>query len=298
MRAFPDYLRAKVFELKGPAALLLAIFASIAPLRAETPLERGTYLFRSLLACHTCHDEPARDGQAGRPLAGGAEFRVGNSLLRASNITPDRNTGIGAWTDDQIIAALREGRRPDGSLIGPAMSFDLYRRISDRDARAIVAYLRRVPPAAHEVMPSEYRQPLPDSYGAPVGSVLDAPRDNPVRYGAYLAGPLGECIACHTPLNASGSPDYENALAAGGQAFVINGREILSGNITPDVDTGLGAFSDAQIRRMIVAGIRPNRSRESGLMPHSRFAGLRPADLDAILAYLRSLPPIRNMVDK
>jgi hypothetical protein len=135
----------------------------------------------------------------GKELAGGTRFQEGFGVACASNITPDPETGIGKWTDEQIIVAIREGRRPDGTIIGPPMPIALYRGLSDADARAIVAYLRARPPVVNKVAKSEYKVPLPPAYGLPItGPVTAPPPSDKVAYGGYLAGPLGHCTECHS----------------------------------------------------------------------------------------------------
>jgi mono/diheme cytochrome c family protein len=272
------------------AAMAAVASASLlAPAQAETLLERGTYLVYSIVACGNCHTPKGPDGELpGMELAGWADFfEVPEFTARTPNITPDAETGIGTWTDAQIIAAIREGRRPDGSLIGPPMPIELYSHISDRDVQAIVAYLRQVKPVKNVVPPSEYRIPLPPSYGPPVASVPEVPEDDKLAYGAYLAGPLGHCIECHTPMGEAG-PDFENRLGAGG--FEIPGPwgVSVSANITP---TGIGDISDADLKKMIATGTRPDGSHMLPPMPYAYYAHIRDADLDAIIAYLRSLPP-------
>src|SRR5207237_7083576 len=139
-----------------------------------------------------CHTPQGPNGPVpGKELSGGTKFEEAPFTAYASNITPDRDTGIGAWTDTQIIAAIREGKRPDGSLIGPPMPIELYRGMADRDVKAIVAFLRKVKPVRNAVPKSVYRITLPPSYGPPVGAVPEVPRTNKLVYGAYLAGPLG-----------------------------------------------------------------------------------------------------------
>lgn len=282
----------------GRFAVALAVILPSAVAEAETPLERGRYLVEGIAACGSCHAQLAPvEGGRSPALSGGAEFTNAAYRAYAQNITPDGETGIGGWTVDEIVRALREGKRPDGSTIGPPMAFDLYRRISDTDARAIAVYLKSLPPVRNRVPRSRYDEPLPASYGPPLGAVPDVPRDEPARYGEYLAGPLGRCIECHTPIR-HGRPDYDHRLGAGGSAFVGAWGETIASNITPDRDTGLGAFTDEQIMAMIVAGVRPNRSRVRPPMAHGYFATLRREDLDAIVAYLRSLKPIKHFIDK
>ncbi|MEE9240498.1 MAG: cytochrome c, partial [bacterium] len=189
---------------------------------AETLLERGTYLMNGVVACGNCHTPGSLVGRPdnSRELAGGYKWDEKPFTAYASNVTPDKETGIGSWTDDQIIRAIREGKRPDGSIIGPPMPIGQYRGLSDRDVRAIVAYLRSIKPVRNKVPKSVYRIPLPPAYGPPVKSVPEVPRTNKVRYGGYLAGPLGHCVECHTPFAKPGRRDYKNQLGAGGFRMV------------------------------------------------------------------------------
>lgn len=272
------------------AALVALSCASSASAYAETLLERGTYLVRSIVACGNCHTPKGPDGEVpGMELAGMAPFfEPPDYTANAPNITPDAETGIGSWSDEQIIAAIREGRRPDGTIIGPPMPIALYRHLSDRDVRAIVAYLRQVPPVRNEIPASDYRIPLPTSYGPPVVGVPETPRSEKVAYGAYLAGPAGHCIECHSPMGPGGAPDIEHQLGAGGQEIPGPWGISVSANITP---TGLGDRSDGEIKRMITDGIRPDGSRMMPPMPYSYYASMTPEDLNAIIAYLRTLLP-------
>lgn len=279
---FTDYWRTAILALTVTAA---ASGASA----GESLLERGTYLMHSIVACGNCHTPKGPKGELpGMELAGWAEIEKNPAFTAsAPNITPDAETGIGNWTDEQIVAAIREGRRPDGSIIGPPMPIALYSRMSDRDVRAIVAYLRHVKPVKHAVPKSVYNMPLPPAYGPPVGNVPEPPKDDPVAYGAYLAGPAGHCIECHSPMGPKG-PDWVNRLGAGGMEFHVPTGTIVSPNITP---AGLADFSDAEIEKMIRTGTRPDGSRMSPPMPYPYYANISDSDMAAIIAYLRSLPP-------
>jgi mono/diheme cytochrome c family protein len=167
---------------------------------AQSPLARGTYLMNGIVACGNCHTPQTPQGPVpGKELAGGTPFREGFGVAYAPNITPDPETGIGKWTDQQIITAIREGKRPDGTIIGPPMPVPLYRDMSDEDVQAIVAYIRAVPAVVNKVAKSEYTIPLPPAYGPPITAAVTAPpKSDKVAYGAYLAGPLGHCIECHS----------------------------------------------------------------------------------------------------
>ncbi len=259
---------------------------------AETLLERGDYLMRSIVACGNCHTPQTPSGPApSMELAGQLVFKDEAFTAYAPNITQDRKTGIGAWTDEQIVTAIREGLRPDGSLIGPPMPIGLYRQMSDRDVNAIVAYLRTVAPVENALPKSIYNIPLPPNYGPPVGQVPEVTRDDTIAYGAYLAGPLGHCIECHTPF-VRGHPDFENQLGAGGFQFPGPWGVSVSANITPHAEDGVAGYSNAELKRVISIGIRPDGSRLMPPMGIAYYRNISDADLRAIVAYLRALEPI------
>jgi mono/diheme cytochrome c family protein len=271
-------------------ALAAAMVALTLPAHAETPYERGAYLMGSIVACGNCHTPQGPSAPApGRELAGGTKFDEPPFTAFAPNITQDRETGIGGWSDVAIITAIREGRRPDGTIIGPPMPIELYRGISDSDVQAIVAYLRKVKPVHNVVSKSVYRIPLPASYGPPVGQVPDVPRADKVAYGAYAAGPLGHCIECHSPL-VQGQRDFSR-VGAGGPAIPGPWGEAVPPNITPHKD-GIGDWTDAQIKRAITKGIGLHERQLSPPMAYRYYQRIRAADLDALVAYLRSLKPL------
>lgn len=267
----------------------VALFALHGMAAAETPLERGTYLMQSVVACGNCHTPKGPTGEIpGMELAGMSPFEKNPGFdANAPNITPDPETGIGNWTDEQIIASIREGKRPDGSIIGPPMPIGLYRGMSDNDVKAIVAYLRQVKPVKNVIPPSVYRIPLPPAYGPPVVSVPEPDKTNQLAYGAYLAGPAGHCVECHSPLTEKG-PDLANNLGAGGFEFHGPWGLSVSSNITP---TGLKDRSDNEIKAMITKGVRPDGSKMLPPMAYPYYANIKADDLNAIVAYLRTLPP-------
>jgi mono/diheme cytochrome c family protein len=272
------------------AALLLAALPMLAA-RAETPSARGAYLMSGIVACGNCHTPQGPNGPvAGRELAGGTKFDEKPFTAYAPNITPDRETGIGAWTDEQIVAAIRDGTRPDGSVIGPPMPIGRYRGMADSDVNAIVVYLRKVKPVRNAVPKSVYRIPLPASYGPSIGAVPDVPRTDKLAYGAYLGGPLGHCVECHSPMVA-GRRDLTRA-GAGGPPIAGPAGPVVPLNITPDRDHGIGAWTDAEIKRAITRGIDAHGRKLSPPMAYGYYAHMRAADLDALVAYLRSLAPL------
>ena len=272
----------------GTLVAVLFVIGHVSAGHAETLLERGAYLMNGIVACGNCHTIQTPDGpMPGKELAGGMEIpEPGAFVAYVPNITPDVETGIGGWSDEEIIIAIRDGRRPDGSIIGPPMPIDLYRDLSDTDVQAIVAYMRNIPAVRNKVPASEYNIPLPPSYGPPVGSVPDVDPADTVAYGAYLAGPAGHCTECHSPAGPNGIPDRENRLGTGGFKFHGPWGVSISPNITP---VGIGNWSDDEIKTAITKGTRPDGSRLMPPMGISYYANINHRDLDAIVAYLRTL---------
>lgn len=276
------------------AGLAVSFFFTFASPHAETLLERGQYLMNGIVACGNCHTPQGPNGPVpGQELAGGSVFDEPVFKAYAPNITPDEETGIGSWSDDEILHSIREGKRPDGSIIGPPMPIGLYRGLSDRDGRSIVAYLRSIPAVRNEVPKSEYGIPLPPSYGPPVGEVPDVSRADKVAYGAYLSGPAGHCIECHTPL-VRGRADFANRLGVGGNEFHGPWGTTVSRNITPHQKDGIGGWSDDEIKRAITQAVRPDGSPLLPPMGYGFYRNISDSDLDAIVAFLRAMRPLAN----
>jgi len=274
-------------------SLLSFVFLSFGILaaRAETPIERGRYLVNGIVACGNCHTPKDSDGKAiaDRELAGGPVFNAPIFHAVTPNVTPDTETGIGNWTDDQIVNAIRNGKRPDGTTIGPPMPIAYYRNMSDSDVRAIVAYLRTVKPVKNKTEKSSYKIPLPTQYGPAVASVPEVPRTNKVAYGQYLATALGHCMDCHTP-RVNGRSDMSR-LGAGGREFETpSGGLITSANLTPANDDGIAHWSDAEVKQAITHGVRPGRSLVP-VMAFEWYKNMSSDDLDALVTYLRTLKP-------
>ena len=285
----------KVAAAAAVAGLVLAVAGAMSTgARAETPLERGTYLMKSVVACGNCHTPKGPGGEVpGMELAGGFKITDEMFVANASNITPDPETGIGKWTDAQIITAIRDGKRPDGSIIGPPMPMGMYRRMSDADVKAIVAYLRQVKPVQNVVPKSEYRMPLPASYGPPVTSVPDVSRNDKLHYGGYLAGPLGHCMECHTKLE-KGVPDLEHRAGAGGNKFEGPFGVSVSRNITPDPAHGIGKWTLADFKKTLSTGMRPDGERLKPPMGFGYYKNISDEDFEAMWTYLRSLKPLEG----
>lgn len=275
-----------VFALSITATSLVPVWAQ----KTDALVERGKYLMNGVAACGNCHIPRGDKGQPlfDRGLSGGMVFDEPPFKAYASNLTPDADTGIGKWTDAQFIKAIREGVRPDGSIIGPPMPVEFYRHLSDDDAAAIVAYLRAQPAVKNEVPKSKYNIPLPPSYGPALGKVVAPPATDRVKYGEYLAN-VGHCMECHTPRDGQGMPQH-NRLGAGGMVFKGPWGTSVARNLTPD-STGLKDWTDAQISTAVRGGVDRNGNPYRPPMAFGFYKNISDADMGALIAYLRSLPP-------
>ena len=210
------------------------------PGAGQNPGPNAAYLVNSIVACGNCHT-PKNPDAANRAmlLAGGMVIEAPPSPPSRPTSRRTRKTGIGAWSDFRSRAAIREGTRPDGSIIGPPMPTEFYAKISDHDVMAIVAYLRTVPPVCNkdrQVDLPECRCPRASNAA---GDHDPPPANDKVAYGAYLAGPLGTAWECHTPMRADGGRDMAR-IGAGGLLIPVAGRSAPP-NITPDKEIGIGA---------------------------------------------------------
>jgi mono/diheme cytochrome c family protein len=161
---------------------------SVGAQTAEALIRRGDYLVNGIAACGNCHSPQMPDGTlSGPPLSGGEALKQLAFLAYPPNLTPDVDTGLGTWTQDQIVTALREGHAPTGAILRPPMPVAFYRSLSDRDADAIAAYLRSLPPVKNKVPASRYYRPTPASYGGHVEGISEPSRTEKVAYGHYLA---------------------------------------------------------------------------------------------------------------
>lgn len=275
-------------------------------------IERGRYLATSVTGCDYCHSRHDwnRFGGPieGAALAGGETFGKAEGMpgdVTAPNLTPDRETGLGAWSDGEILRALREGVDRHGKAIFPMMPYPDFAELSDEDATAIVAYLRSIAPVAHASRPS--RIDFPVSFFTKLapkpleGPVAAPPRENSVAYGKYLTAISG-CKGCHTPVD-SRHVRLDDQLFAGGQEFRGTFGTLRSTNLTKD-NTGLGeldrqAFIDwIKSYEDIEAMAMPCDPKKNTIMPWLWFARMTEDDLGAIYDYLRTVPAIRNDVIK
>jgi mono/diheme cytochrome c family protein len=265
-----------------------------ASLSQADPIARGEYLARAA-DCTACHTAPT-----GKELAGGLGFKLPFGTLYSTNITPDKDTGIGNYTDAEFIAAVRQGVRRDGARLYPAMPYASYSYLTDADVLAIKAYLFSVPAVRVAAPTNTLAFPF-DQRWAMLGWSVVFNRDT--RYapntsqsaewnrGAYLAEALAHCGECHTPRNIGFALDNRNkfagAVAAGWRAFDITSHKV----------TGVGNWSDADLGAYLSTGHATGHGTASGPMgeavDHS-FRYLTSGDIGAIVTYLRSVPPIAS----
>jgi len=286
---------------------LRASAVSLGWLLAATPVlgggdaQRGAMVFAMAGGCG-CHT--ASEGPVG---AGGRELPTPFGTFYGSNITPDRETGIGAWSDDEIVTAIREGRRRDGSIEAPVMPYYLYAGMSDTDVRDLVAYLRGLPPVARVVPPARVTLPLPRLayrawrwlYAPALTPPASAP-DDPVARGRYWVDHVAICGDCHTPRNRLGAPDA--ALYLAGTDDGPDGKPVP--NITPDKATGIGKWAENHYVGLLRAGRLPNFDNIQGLMVEviegvaggAGYKDLPENELRSLAKYLKTVPPVRHEV--
>jgi mono/diheme cytochrome c family protein len=269
--------------------LVLAIATLLPPasFAAETPAAHGAYLATTIMACNNCHTP--RGPNADLAFSGGQTFDTPDYTVVASNITPDVKTGIGGWSDAQLEKTLRTGVRPDGVALAPVMPSGYYGIISDADMAAIIAYLRTIPAIERQVPAPIYRKAEPiEIFPGAEHPTQDAGGTDPLRRGRYLAT-IGHCLECHMPIDA-GHHDFDRA-GAGGQLFRGPWGVVASANITSDPDQGLGQWTDQEIKRAITQGVARDGSKLKPPMAYANYARMTQPDLDALVAWLRTVPP-------
>lgn len=284
--------------------------ALVAP-KDSAAIARGEYIFKYQAQCWGCHAALGSDAQSAP--SGGQAFDLSNvgpgfGIWYARNITPDVETGIGGWTDGEIVQAIREGVNKDRMTLFPVMPTDWYHGLSDEDALAIVAYLRSIPPLKNTVSvrtPSFFAKAL-FTFGvlkpkaALMQPVTAPPPGVTAAYGKYVAENRSGCIDCHTPRNLQTGEFFLDSLGAGSSIEFgeAEGTPLVSfaRNITPDKETGIGEWSEEQFLAAVTKGMRPDGSVLSTHMPYAYYKFLTEQDLKAVFLYLKSLPPIKRSV--
>lgn len=279
-------------------AALVALLAIWPPARAtagEAEVVRGAYLANAA-GCANCHSDTAHGG---RPYAGGVALPTPFGTFYAPNITPDRQTGIGRWTDSQFLRALRLGVRPDGASFFPAFPYPSFTGITDDDVLAIKAYLFAQPPVDQPSRPHDVAFPVSWRFlqsgwkllfFAPGPFRPEPGRSAAYNRGAYLVTALAHCGECHTPRNWFGAAETGRFLA--GTSDGPGGKAVP--NITSDRKTGIGDWSEDDIVGLLTDGHKPDFDVVGAPMSDvvRDTARLTEADRRAIAVYLKTVPAV------
>jgi len=301
------------------AGLVLSSFSAQAGNHyQDSTLEHGKYI-ATIAGCTSCHT-PYKAGYQKPPqdltleqiqtlafndkdatdqdklFAGGRLFDLGPAgKIFTRNITPDNATGLGTWSDDQIKFAIRTGVDKDGKTLFPVMPYHVYNGMADSDLEAVIAYMHSV-----NAIPNQVPDRTVSTDGLPTPPYqtgISAPdvSDKAAR-GAYLVNNIIGCTDCHTPIDPqTGAPIIEKYLA-GGQPYEGPWGIVYGGNITPDKETGIGTWTEEEIKRALVSGIGKT-GRRLILMPWYAYTTLTAEDADAVVYYLKNgLPAVSNQV--
>ena len=271
----------------------IALALLMSPASGEPLVERGAYLVNSVMVCHNCHTPRGPQGlDLSRALSGGSQiFDEPAFKVTGSNITPDKDTGIGNWSDAELKRFLVSGHRPNGTKVAPIMPTAFYTVLTARDLDALTAYLRSVPAVRHETPAPEYRIALkPETPTYADKQATEAEISDQLARGRYLLT-IAHCLECHTPEGPSVVHDFAGASGKGGRTFKGPWGESISPNITADPAAGLGGWSDDEIKRAITQGIARDGHKLKPPMAYAAYASMTAQDLDAIVAFLRTLPP-------
>ena len=265
-------------------------------------VKRGQYIFSLAGGC-ACHTVPK-----GIENAGGRAFPIPLGTAYSTNITQDKETGLGNWTDSQIHDAIVKGSRPDGSKIIPVMPYEAYSGMAQEDLTALIAYLKTLKPVKKTTPAMKSRALFTRSLGIPIylkvfGRFSDSPAQAPksgIERGRYLVEHVSVCGDCHTPRNSIGVPQQSLYLAGAGEKIGPLGAAVP--NITPDKETGIGEWKREDIAELLRSGTKPDLDNVQGLMhevvegtPYG-YKDMKKEDALAIADYLKSILPIKNKI--
>jgi mono/diheme cytochrome c family protein len=316
MRNFVLSLLALIFAFLGMTAFYNS--ADAGNNLQDDQLAHGKYI-ATIAGCTDCHTpfkaEYLRDPKTWTPeqiqaiafnaktaldeeklLSGARAFDLGPAgVVYTRNLTPDKETGLGKWTDEQVKVAVKTGVSVDGGTLFPVMPYHTYNGMADADVDAVIAYLRSVKAISNKVPKDTVSKaglsPIPFKSGI----VAPDPADKAAR-GAYLINSVMACTDCHTPIDpATGAPMMDKYLA-GGQPYEGPWGIVYGGNITPDQKTGIGSWTNEEVKRALVAGISKD-GRRLILMPWFVYSAITKEDADAVVFYLKNgLSAVSNEV--
>ena len=279
----------------------------------KTVVARGEYLANHVAACMDCHSKRDFSKYSG-PVVPGTEGGGGlvfnekfgmPGVLYGKNITPDSETGIGTWTDDELLRAMTQGINKKGDTLFPLMPYTNFNRMAKEDLMSIIAYIRTLKPIKNKIPERQLMVPIGMVYPAKflqasVDGNIRPPENDHVKYGQYLIT-MADCGTCHSPLTPQG-PDMSR-MYAGGYSFDLGSNKVNSANITPDSATGIGTWTEERFLNKFTPyreekNYNYDPGKQNTIMPLSLLAGMKDEDLKAIYAYLRTVKPISNKVEK
>jgi len=302
--------------------LMLYLYLALPRLRppaditvSQTPeqVERGRYLAEFVILCNDCHskrDWSVYGGPAISPVVAGRECLTSDvkivgvrvkddnvqGVLCVRNLTPEKHSGLGKWSDGEIIRATREGVDRQGHGLFPIMPYAVYRALSNEDAEALVAYMRQLKPVKSIWIDKEIEFPmdlLTQLWPRPLRWPVPAPdRSQSVPYGGYLAA-IARCEYCHTKRRKYGRDLAPEGRYAGGVLFEVEGKQLYSTNLTPH-ESGLKNISREEFIAMFKSYSEPRPVPPEGNTPMnwSAYASMTEEDLGAIYDYLRTRRPV------
>jgi len=272
-------------------------------------IARGKYLALHVAACFHCHSHrdftkysgpeiPGMEGEGG-VIFDTVELSEMPGIVYSANITSDSATGIGTWTDKEILRAMTQGINKNGDTLFPLMPYYDFNRLAKNDLLSIIAYIRTLKPIRNQVPARQLTMPISKFYSEAallksVDGNVCPPESDQVKYGGYLVTMAG-CNGCHTP--------DDKHMLAGGVKFNAGIFKVTSANLTPDSSSGIGAWSEqAFLDKFIICrdkqGYNYNPGKQNTIMPVVDFSGMTDGDLKAIYAYLRTVKPVKHNVVK
>jgi len=277
--------------LRFITALVIIFAATFGVANAQSDLvKRGDYLVNGILTCGNCHTPKGPTGDImDKAFSGGLSWDEPPFKVTAPNITQDNETGIGNYTDAELKQVLRKGIKRNGVPVAMIMPSGFYEIMTDRDLDAVIAYLRTIKPIKNTVPDPIYKttqgHPIPPGSEKPF---TEAMLSDKVKKGFYLAT-IAHCMECHTPMGPRGR-DFASKLGTGGFEFPGPWGVSVSRNITSSKEKGSGGWTNEEIKRAITQGISRDGSKLKPPMGYHYYSTVSTDDLDAIVAYLRTVP--------
>jgi len=283
--------------LPGAAATAAALFYCVAATAADDEtLARGEYLLHAggCISCHTAEEDDAA------MLAGGHALESPFGVFYSPNITPDTETGIGSWSDEDFLTAFWEGENPEGDHYFPAFPYTAYTGMSRADVLALKAYIFSLEPVRQENLEHDLWPIMSSRFAAGIWKAryfdaerfaADPQQSDEWNRGAYLVRHLGHCGECHTPRTTLGALESDEEMAGNPELTEDGGAP----NITPHPEAGIGDWRSSDIEYFLEIGMLPDGDFTGGSMGpvvEDNTSHLTPEDRRAIAVYLQSLPPL------